>query len=228
MNKNILVIEDEPSIADNVCYSLKQEGFVPTCKSLGGEVLALHRANSIDFALIILDVGLPDINGFEVCKAIRETSDVPIIFLTARSEEIDRVVGLEIGGDDYVVKPFSPRELVARVKVVLKRINSHKIEGVEPALFRVEPQAQQIYFSEKLLSLTYYEYGVLATLLSQPDRIFSRTQLMDKVWKTPEESFDRVIDTHIKTIRAKLRNIDPTYNPIATHRGVGYSIKLGK
>lgn len=228
MNKNILVIEDEFSIADNVCYSLKQEGFNPTWVSLGNEGVELHKSEQTPFDLIILDVGLPDISGFEVCKAIREFSDTPIIFLTARSEEIDRVVGLEIGGDDYVVKPFSNRELVARVKVILKRMKSQSLYKEASNLFIIDESKQQIHFTDKLLSVTSYEFGILKALIEQPERVYTREQLMDKVWNTPEESFDRVIDTHIKTIRAKLREINPTYNPIITHRGVGYSIKLVK
>lgn len=228
MNNNILVIEDEPSIADTVCYSLKQEGFNPTWLPLGQKAVESHKSLSTHFNLIILDVGLPDISGFEVCKAIRQFSNTPIIFLTARSDEIDRVVGLEIGGDDYVVKPFSPRELVARVKVILKRTSLESFIPEVCNLFKVDEPKQQIQFDNQCLHLTSYEFGVLKTLISQPERIFTREQLMEKVWNTPEESFDRVIDTHIKTIRAKLRAINPTCNPIITHRGIGYSIKLDK
>lgn len=226
MNKNILVIEDESSIADNVCYSLKQDGFNPTWVTLGSEGVDLHKSESTNFGLIILDVGLPDVSGFEACKEIRKFSDTPIIFLTARNEEIDRVVGLEIGGDDYVVKPFSPRELIARVKVILKRIKYEPLEKESLGLFFIDEPKQQIFFAEHLLNLTSYEFGLIKTLISQPERVFTREQLMEKVWNTPEESFDRVIDTHIKTIRAKLRAINPTYNYIITHRGMGYSIRL--
>ena len=226
MNKNILVIEDESSIADNVCYSLKQEGFNTTWVSLGNEGVELHKCASPAFDLIILDIGLPDTSGFEVCKNIREFSDTPIIFLTARSEEIDRVVGLEIGADDYVVKPFSPRELVARVKVILKRVFNQPQVKKTAELFVVNKAKQQIHFTNELLPLTSYEFGLLSMLIHQPERIFTREQLMEEVWNSPEESYDRVIDTHIKTIRAKLRAINPTYNPIITHRGVGYSISL--
>lgn len=228
MNKNILLIEDEPSIADNVCYSLKQNGFNPTWVTLGNEGIELHKSATNAFNLIILDVGLPDISGFEVCKLIREFSNTPIIFLTARGDEIDRVVGLEIGADDYVVKPFSPRELAARVNVILKRVQTTSQHQYFPHLFLVDEAKQQIHFTEELLNLTSYEFGILKALIEQPERVFTREQLMDKIWNTPEESFDRVIDTHIKTIRAKLREINPTYNPIITHRGIGYSIKLSK
>ena len=225
MNKiNILVIEDEPSIADNITYALKFEGFEYTWLTLGNEGIALLSKESFD--LVILDVGLPDISGFEVCKTIRETSNIPIIFLTARGEEIDRVVGLEIGADDYVVKPFSPRELVARVKAILKR-SQHTQAFITEASenFYIDKDKHQIKYCGKLLELTAYEFGILDALLSQPERVFSREQLMGMVWSSPEESFDRVIDTHIKTIRVKLRNINSDDNTITTHRGIGYSAK---
>ena len=224
ITKHILVIEDESSIADNITYALKSEGFTATWVNLGQTGLDLLAANTVD--LVILDVGLPDINGFEVCKNIRKNSEVPIIFLTARGEEIDRVVGLEIGGDDYVVKPFSPRELVARVKVILKRHYAPNPQTNTQNNFTLIHAKRRISYCNIELELTTYEYGILALLLNHPEQVFTREQLMNAVWPTPEESFDRVVDTHIKTIRAKLRLIDPQSNQLTTHRGIGYSIKL--
>ncbi|WDD99407.1 two-component system response regulator CreB [Thalassomonas actiniarum] len=225
VKKHILVIEDESSIADNITYALKSEGFAATWVSLGEEALQRLSASHVD--LVILDVGLPDINGFEVCKTIRKNSEVPIIFLTARGEEIDRVVGLEIGGDDYVVKPFSPRELVARVKVILKRQRAQTNQSAASGqTFTLDEEKRQISYCNSQLELTAYEYGILKLLLSQPERVFTREQLMNAVWPTPEESFDRAVDTHIKTIRAKLRAVDPNDSSLVTHRGVGYSIQL--
>lgn len=223
--KHILVIEDESSIADNITYALSSEGFTCSWAGIGSAGLDILKVENVD--LVILDVGLPDINGFEVCKVIRKSSDVPIIFLTARGEEIDRVVGLEIGGDDYVVKPFSPRELVARVKVILKRlsVNDDKNNTVQQT-FSLDEEKRHITYCGVALELTTYEYGILRLLLSSPERVFTREQLMSAVWSTPEESFDRAVDTHIKTIRAKLRVIAPKNNLLTTHRGVGYSIKL--
>lgn len=230
--KNILVIEDEPSIADNITYALKFEGFDYTWVTLGNEGIALltdkqlteERLTEEQFDLIILDVGLPDINGFEVCKRVREMSNIPIIFLTARGEEIDRVVGLEIGADDYVVKPFSPRELVARVKAILKRSQHHQAVVQDTAQrFNIDGDKHQIKYCGELLELTAYEFGILKVLLSQPERVFSREQLMNAIWSSPEESFDRVIDTHIKTIRVKLKKIKSDDSTITTHRGIGYS-----
>jgi len=223
--KRILVIEDEPSIADNITYALKFEGFEFSWVTLGNEGIEL--LNQEQFNLVILDVGLPDINGFEVCKRIRETSNIPIIFLTARGEEIDRVVGLEIGGDDYVVKPFSPRELVARVKVILKRSqNAQRSTEQTSQSFSIDEEKYQINYCGQTLDLTTYEFGLLKMIISHPERVFTREQLMNSIWSSPQESFDRVIDTHIKTIRVKLRAVNSNDNSITTHRGIGYSAKL--
>ncbi|WP_087016778.1 two-component system response regulator CreB [Thaumasiovibrio subtropicus] len=236
----ILIVEDEQSIADNIVYALKLDGFSPTHCLLGEAAIAMLKSTPMD--LVILDVGLPDMNGFEVCKAIREFSDVPIIFLTARDHEIDRVVGLEIGGDDYVTKPFSPRELVARVKVILKRvhkpiidktlghpvphINTQSQPPANTSLFLSDDAKKQIHYQGTLLNLTRYEYGLLKTLLSQPERVFSREQLMTAVWSDNCGSFDRAVDTHIKGLRAKLKQIEPDFDPIKTHRGLGYSLSI--
>jgi two-component system catabolic regulation response regulator CreB len=225
MAESVLLIEDEASIADTLVYALRSEGFDVVWHALGRDGMAHLKANRV--SLIILDVGLPDANGFELCKQIRTRSDVPIIFLTARKEEVDRIVGLEIGGDDYVTKPFSPREVAARVKVVLRRI--HGVDGAGPHLervagFELNDERKQIRFLGKVLGLTRYEYLILKTMLGRPGRVFSREQLIDQVWDEPEASFDRAVDTHIKGLRAKLREIQPGANPIRTHRGLGYSL----
>ncbi|MGR9099670.1 MAG: two-component system response regulator CreB [Gammaproteobacteria bacterium] len=219
----ILLLEDEAAIADNVVYALETEGFEVVWKRLGREGLEHHAQNPVD--LLILDVGLPDVNGFEVCKSIRRRSEVPVIFLTARSGEIDRVVGLEIGGDDYVAKPFSPRELTARVKAVLKRsrpaAGRRETDGCD---FVVDGGKAAISYLGVRLELTRYEYLILKTLLHRPEQVYSRSQLMDLVWDDPDASFDRAVDTHIKTLRAKLSRIGDR-DPIKTHRGLGYSIE---
>ena len=220
MNTNILLIEDEASIADNITYALETEGFNVFWVQLGGEGIKHIQTHPIDLA--ILDVGLPDINGFEVCKSIRQFSEVPIIFLTARSEEIDRVVGLEIGADDYVSKPFSPRELSARVKVILKRVQNSSILPTDNN-FEINDKQNTICYQGIELVLTRYEYLILKTLLQNPKQVFSRNQLMDRVWNEPEASYDRAVDTHIKSLRAKLKKISHQ-DPILTHRGFGYSI----
>lgn len=222
MNKHILVVEDEQSIADTICYALTTEHFTVQWYSLGSQALEYIRQNPVD--LVILDVGLPDMNGFDVCKTIRTFSQIPVMFLTARKEEIDRVVGFEIGADDYVAKPFSPRELVARVKAILKR--AHTVIPVPQTIFEVDQDKARINYQGKPLDLTRYEYRMLRLLLSQPGRIFSREQIMEQVWEAPEASVDRTVDAHIKTLRAKLRNADVQEGSIKTHRGMGYSIEL--
>ena len=220
MKPAILLIEDEPAIAQTLIYALEQQGFAVQWHELG--LLGLAALTDRPFDLVILDVGLPDVNGFELCKQIRRQSEVPLMFLTARSEEIDRIVGLEIGADDYVAKPFSPREVCARVKTILKRARNSL---VQPPLFEVDREAGRIRFQGQLLHLTRYEFLLLQTLIARPGRIYSRAQLMDLVWKEAD-ALDRTVDTHIKTLRTKLREIDPTCDPIATHRGMGYSLQV--
>jgi len=220
MARTVLLVEDEAAIADTVVYALQGEGYTTRWVQLGREALAALRDAPFDF--VILDVGLPDISGFEVCKAIRRESDIPILFLTARSEEIDRVVGLEIGGDDYVAKPFSPRELVARVKAILKRVEPTPPSGIP---WELDESRARIRYHGQTLNLTRTEYRILKTLLGQPERIYSREQLMERAWESPESSFDRAVDTHIKTLRAKLRAVAPDDEPIRTHHGLGYSLR---
>ncbi|WP_246804629.1 response regulator [Desulfosarcina cetonica] len=166
MNRTILIVEDEPAIAENIRFALETEGFATRWHALGAAVLPLLASEPID--LVVLDVGLPDINGFELCKAIRRQYPVPVIFLTARSDEIDRVVGLEIGADDYMVKPFSPRELAARVRAVLRRSQPSIDTSVPPgqAGFRVDASRRQIAFYGQPLVLSRIEYEMLALMIS--------------------------------------------------------------
>lgn len=229
MASTVLLVEDESAIADNVIYALRTEGFTVQWRSLGHEALAHVRAEPVD--LVILDIGLPDSSGIEICKSIRSFSQVPIIFLTARAEEIDRVVGLEIGADDYVTKPFSPRELVARVKVILKRTKP-PVHAVAPATlphgrFEVDAPRARISYAGVALELTRYEYLLLQFLVAHPEQVFSRAQLLDRVWDASQTSMDRTVDAHVKSLRAKLRAITPNEDPIQTHRGLGYSLGEG-
>ena len=219
----ILVVEDEGPIADAVLYALRAEGLQAEHCLLGQRALALLRSQGFDG--VILDVGLPDISGFEVCRELRAFSEVPVIFLTARDGEIDRVVGLELGADDYVVKPFSPRELVARVRARLRRGGTHAPPGWrETGAFAHDAAGQRIRYAGQWLSLTRYEYRLLAVLLSRPGAIVGREQLMDDVWRDAPDTVDRTVDTHVKTLRAKLRLASPGSEPIQTHRGLGYSV----
>ncbi|MCU7926695.1 MAG: two-component system response regulator CreB [Candidatus Thiodiazotropha sp. (ex Dulcina madagascariensis)] len=223
MNESILIVEDESAIADTMQYALENDGFSSCWVTTAHDALCHITDNEFD--LVILDVGLPDMNGFELLKEIRNISDLPVIFLTARNAEIDRVVGLEIGADDYVTKPFSPREVVARVKVILKRVGRRKQPvDLSNRKFEVDSDAAVIRFLSCPLQLTKAEFVLLQTLLERPGMVYSRARLMESIWEHPHPSDERTIDTHIKTIRAKLRGIDPDVEPISTHRGLGYSI----
>lgn len=223
MPSTVLIVEDEAAIADTIQYALETDGFNPLLATSGQEALDQLIHNAVD--LIILDIGLPDMNGFDLCKHIRTKSDVPIIFLTARNEEVDRVVGLEIGGDDYVVKPFSPRELTARVKAILRRIQNNTAPPAQDAAWQVDKAKRQIRFFGQLLDLSRTEYNLLVTFISRPGQVFTREQLMATVWDEPEASMDRTVDAHIKNMRAKLKAVQPDLNPIITHRGTGYALK---
>lgn len=222
----VLIVEDEAAIADTLIYALQAEGFATHWASLGGEALALLERDACD--LVILDVGLPDISGFEACKRLRRFSEVPVMFLTARNDEIDRVVGLEIGADDYVVKPFSPREVAARVKAILKRVAPREPMAAKPneGPFRLDSARVRIDYHGQPLSLTRLEFQLLQCLLGQPERVFSREQLLDALGVAADAGYERNIDSHIKSLRAKLRQIAPQAEPIQTHRGLGYSLRL--
>jgi two-component system, OmpR family, catabolic regulation response regulator CreB len=239
----ILIVEDEPAIADTLIYALKTEGFAPEWCATGRAGLAALAAKS--FALVVLDVGLPDGSGFDVCKQIRTRLNVPVLFLTARNTELDRVLGLELGGDDYLTKPFSPRELTARVKAILRRTNgggaqpppataatqesppASRVEATASPEFLVDDERCCIRFRGVPLELTRYEYRLLKTLVAKPGRVFSRDQLMNAVWEDPASSLDRTVDAHVKMVRAKLRTIASDSDPIQTHRGLGYSLRDG-
>ncbi|MCB1746051.1 MAG: two-component system response regulator CreB [Gammaproteobacteria bacterium] len=227
----LLVIEDEPSIAENLRLAFTREGFEVVQAGIAAEGVALAREAGCD--LVVLDVGLPDKSGFEACKDIRAFSDVPVIFLTARGEEIDRVVGLEIGADDYVVKPFSVRELVARVQAILRRrrapaaaMGTAETVAVTPAVHGLvhDRERAAISYHGRTLELTRYEYLLLALLLERPGRVWSREAIMARVWDQASPSGDRTVDAHVKSLRAKLRAVDPQTEPLRTHRGLGYSL----
>ncbi len=222
-NPTILLAEDETAIADAVVYALRSEGFAVEHCLLGGQVLPRVRAGGVD--LLLLDVGLPDVSGFEVCKNLRAFSDVPVIFLTARNDEIDRVLGLELGADDYMAKPFSPRELAARVRARLRR-HAPATGTRSYGRFEVDGEGRRIRYAGHALELTRYEYGLLAELLRRPGAILSRAQLLDRAWDGDSDSADRTVDTHVKTLRAKLREAGADPDPIRTHRGIGYSIEV--
>ena len=240
MSKTVLIVEDEQAIADSIAYALRTDGFVPHHVMLGEQALAALRPDPANAApvpvLVVLDVGLPDMSGLEVCRRLRQFSDVPVIFLTARSDEIDRIVGLEIGADDYVTKPFSPRELVARIRVILRRAGvapapretgmtiAASAAAPVPARFELRALEARVLFHGQPLALTRYEYLLLKTLLEHPGHVLSREQLMQRVWSGAPDTLDRTVDAHVKSLRAKLRAVDARTDPIHTHRGLGYSL----
>lgn len=224
--RKIMLVEDERPIAENIIFALEQEHFSVKWFSRGGDAIAALADEQPDF--FILDINLPDMTGFDVCRAIRKTGNQPVLFLSARHEEIDRIVALEIGGDDYLMKPFSLRELTARVKAILRRTTA--AEGAPLAAppeipLKIDEKRSRVeYFGEKL-ELSKYEYFILCTLARRPGWVFNRDQLIDNAMGQLSAPFDRTIDAHIKGIRAKLRKIKPDIEAIETHRGFGYSLK---
>lgn len=223
MPPSILVVEDEPAIAEATMYALSTEGFEAVWAATGQTALSLLAEREFDLA--VLDIGLPDINGFDLFRQIGQR--LPVIFLTARASEIDRIVGLELGADDYMTKPFSPRELCARVRTVLRRLQKQQAAPVaqNDQAFAVDEERKRICYCGQTLELSRTEYRLLKTLINKPGRVFSREELMDKAWEHPDVSLERTVDTHIKMVRAKLRNIQPEPDPIITHRGLGYSLR---
>ncbi|WP_269790482.1 two-component system response regulator CreB [Stenotrophomonas sp. Iso1] len=228
----VLVVEDEAAIADTLLYALRSEGYAASHCALGRQALERLRDEGAD--VVVLDVGLPDLGGFEVCRQLRTFSQVPVIFLTARNDEFDRVLGLELGADDYVTKPFSPREMVARVRARLRRgagtaasLLAATVAGWRQCgRFAIDEDGKRIRYQDALLDLTRYEYALLAALLQRPGAILSRAQLMERGWDHASDSTDRTVDTHVKTLRAKLRAAGAQDDPIRTHRGVGYALEL--
>ncbi|NRB82133.1 MAG: two-component system response regulator CreB [Saccharospirillaceae bacterium] len=225
LKQTILIVDDEPSISQTLEYALQLDSFNTLSCEFGKQALDILQKQSIDF--IVLDVGLPDINGFELCKKIRQFSNIPILFLTARNDEFDRILGLEIGADDYVCKPFSPREVSTRIKVILKRLQSNlPTVQTTPRLksnLQIDLSKASVIYYDQVLALTKFEYQLLTLMHQRPDQVFSRTQLMDAIWPN-SASLERSVDTHIKSLRAKLKNNYAQSNTIKTHRGLGYSV----
>ena len=220
----ILLVEDEPGIADTLQFALRKEGFdTHWCETAEA---ALQWLRTQQPALIVLDVGLPDMNGFDLFRRLRPLTEAAVIFLTARSDEIDRVVGLELGADDYMSKPFLPRELVARVRSVLRRAAPRVApEPVgQPKIFEVDEGRRQIRYYGQLLELSRYEFGLLKTLVGSPGHVFSRDALLNLVWNDHGASLDRTVDAHVKTLRAKLKQVTAGLDPIRTSRGAGYAL----
>lgn len=220
MSKKLLVIEDDPDIIEICRDYLKAAGYDVLTATDGVKGLAAARREKPD--LIVLDLMLPEMDGLDVCRTIRRESDVPIIMLTARVEESDKLIGLEIGADDYITKPFSPRELVARVRVVLRRISADQASDVLRAgQVTLDRAHYEVQLPGKTVGLTATEFEILATLMSQPGRIFSRSQLTEAVHGASFESYERAINSHINNLRRKL---EPGEYIITIH-GIGYKFE---
>lgn len=203
---HILVVDDDPHIRDVVCFALEKAGYVCSTASDGHQALSVFQAEGPD--LVVLDIGLPEIDGLEVCRCIRKTDDTPILFLSARDDEIDRILGLEIGGDDYVTKPFSPREVVTRIGVILRRLRSGKTTDAPDILSRgaltLDCGHRSLKFSEQDVELTAIEFDLLRTFLGRPRQTFTRDQIMVAAYPPNIHVSDRTIDSHVRNIRSKL------------------------
>jgi two-component system alkaline phosphatase synthesis response regulator PhoP len=220
--KQILVVDDEPRIAEICRDYLERAGFKVTLAANGTDALALARTKRPD--LVVLDLGLPKLDGLDVTRALRKHSNVPIIMLTARVEESDKVTGLELGADDYLTKPFSPKELVARVRAVFRRveIGPGRAEVIRAVDVSLDIPRMQASVGSRTVDLTSTEFELLATLMRQPGRVFTRGQLLDAIRGDSVESFDRAIDAHIKNLRRKLEPDARSPRYVLTVYGVGY------
>ena len=226
MAPRILVVDDEPAVSDLLAYNLRKAHYDVTVAADGREALEQARRTSPN--LILLDLMIPEVDGLDVCRELRKTSDVPIIMITARGEEIDRVVGLELGADDYVTKPFSVRELMARVKAVLRRAQSDgTADAVSnllygPAGLQMDIEARSVLIGETNLDLTRLEFDLLYCLLSNAGRVLTRERLLEQVWGYDFVGDTRAVDSAVKRLRAKLRAVSEDADAIEAVRGVGY------
>jgi two-component system response regulator BaeR len=219
----ILIVEDEPKLAALLADYLKAGSYETRIVADGRDVVPAVRSNSPD--LILLDLMLPGRDGLEVCRELRTFSDVPVIMVTARVEEIDRLLGLEIGADDYICKPFSPREVVARVRAILRRARRHG-EAMPSSGLTIDEQQYRAAFKGEPLDLTPVEFRLLKTLASAPGRVFSRQQLLDQLYQDHRVVTDRTVDSHIKNLRRKLEQASPEQELIHSIYGVGYKLEI--
>ncbi|WP_437751768.1 response regulator [Sorangium sp. So ce1389] len=228
MSKHILVVDDEARIREVLLYALQKEGYTVTAVADGRAAVEAAGAGRVD--LVVLDVMLPELDGLEVCRRLRAGSRTPILFLSARADEVDRIVGLELGGDDYLTKPFSPRELVARVRALLRRAEAPppapppeaRAAVLRHGPIEVDTDRHEARYLGQPVSLTATELGVLGALLERPGVVLSRGQLMQRAYRYDNLITERTIDTHVRRIRAKFRVVGG--DPIATVHGVGYKV----
>jgi two-component system response regulator BaeR len=220
-SKHILIIEDEEKIASLLCDYLKEAGFRTSVQNHGDRVIAQIKKDPSD--LILLDIMLPGKDGMDLCREIRQFSNIPIIMITARVEEIDRLLGLELGADDYICKPFSPREVVARVKTIFRRSHAESLtHNLVIGPISLDDKTHQVLIDKQLLNLTPNEFGLLKIMMGQPNRVFSRSELINRVQGYDFEGYDRTIDTHIKNLRKKIAQQLPGQEIISTIYGIGY------
>ncbi len=226
MKKRILIADDEPHIRDIIDFALQNAGLDTVLVEDGVQAIATFQHDLTD--LIILDVGMPNMDGLEVCRTIRKISDCPILFLSARDEEVDRIVGLEIGGDDYVTKPFSPRELVARVNAILKRVGGSKpaiptSEVFTHGIVTLDKGRHSVGVGGNIVDLTATEFDILCVLITRPSQVYSRTTLLDRAWPENIHVSDRTIDSHVRNLRSKMREAG-CQNAVRTVHGVGFQL----
>jgi len=220
-HEHIFVVEDEPKISGLLRDYLIQEGFTVTCLDRGDEVVSKVKGEQP--ALILLDIMMPGKDGTQICREIRKFSNIPILMLTAKVEEIDRIIGLELGADDYICKPFSPREVIARVKAVLRRTyTSPDMTQLISGPLSLNEETHQVTVDGHPLKLTPSEFGLLKIMMANPNRVFSRSELLDRVQGYQFEGYDRTIDSHIKNLRKKIARRLPEQDIILTVYGVGY------
>jgi len=228
MSELILVVEDEQDLANVVDYNLRKEGFRTRIAGDGSRAMELANQEPLP-DLVLLDLMLPDLSGTEICRRLRaqeKTRKIPVIMVTAKGEEVDRVVGFEVGADDYVVKPFSTRELILRIRAVLKRVGAEPRSEIDDALnhgaLKVSISGHRVWVDDEEIMLTALEFKLLTTLMSRKGRVQTRTRLLDDVWDYDAEVTTRTVDTHVKRLRSKLGSASKY---IETIRGVGYTIR---
>ena len=222
--KQVLIVEDEKKLADVLIAYLNQNQFKVTHFESGSDVVDWVKTNQPN--IILLDLMLPDVNGKDLCKEIRQFSMVPIIMVTAMIDEIDRLIGLELGADDYVCKPFSPKEVVARVKAVLRRSEGDLNQAEVYDAFEVNDQTYSIKLHQDRLDLTPVEFRLLKMFLQSPGRVFNRDQILNNIFEDGRIVLDRTVDTHVKNLRHKLKTASPEHDYIRSVYGIGYSFEL--
>jgi two-component system, OmpR family, response regulator len=226
VNAEILVVDDDAHLREVVGYALRREGFRVSEAADGEQAARMLTAHPVD--LLVLDVAMPHLDGFELCRRLRPASRVPIVFLSSRTDELDRVLGLELGGDDYVVKPFSTRELVSRIKAVLRRTRATappESQRVHRGRLTLAPDAHRAWVDDVEVELTPTEFRLLAVFAGRPERVFTRAELATAAYPDVRRVCDRTVDSHVRRIRAKLRLA--ALDPIETVHGVGYRMGVG-